>query len=101
MGRRLPGRERGVIVRAAVGAHANLQPARTAIKGRAAVIQRDGEQAIRDGRRRTGERPAARRNVSVAGRVVDSESQIVKARRRTAAVIEPALVGEGGALREG
>ena len=43
-------------VTGAIGAHANLQPARVAVEG-AAEVQRNGEQAVADGHGGVGDRP--------------------------------------------
>ena len=77
----------------------NFQPARRAVEEARAEVQRDGEQSIGDADTQLGNRAADRAHTG--GGVVECEAQIVNPGRGIHAFREPALIGEGGALREG
>src|SRR6185503_1927341 len=89
-------RSQRVEMAAAGRSHPQLQPARAAGEDSWAEVQRNGEQTIADGGGRLCERTG--NEVPVGRCVEDREDEIVEAGGGAAAGIDPALIGERGAL---
>src|ERR1700692_4161741 len=81
---------------AAIGAHVHFQPVITPAEYARAEVNRDGKEAVGD-RHAVGEDAAI--NI-VVGEGVEGEpkTKVVEAAGRNTAVVEAALVGEGGVL---
>src|SRR6185503_14271903 len=96
---RLPWRKRGVNGGAAVGAHRHFEPARRAVQHGCSEVERGGEQAV--GHRNWLVRQSRSHLAAAELSVIEDEPQAVVAVGGHAAVVEGALVGEGGAPANG